>query len=296
MNVFYEEKFLQGSDITEVFKSTYTKTDLDSCDYVVITSIDNKIASFKEEVYFFIKAAKEKNKKILFFGQGDIEEGYIPEPYGLNFKNNLFKSKKYKNEFSLTSLASDRTPNFKFTPYIDNISVGFCGATDRFNREYYLNQIKAAGFKTDFIIRNGPKWGTSSQEECSNEKVLRDIQTHAQSTFYSNILNNLFTLCARGWGNYSYRFCQTLCLGRIPILIDTDCVLPFEEIFDYNNFIVIVKPNENISEKINQFLTINSNNLVNIQKKLYEFGNTYLTSNGYFKNINKLIEYYERSC
>jgi len=296
MNVYYDERYLQGSDITETFKDVFTKTELNDCEYVVITSIDNKISLLKEELHSFIKTVREKNKKILFFGQGDIEEGYIPELYGFNFKNNLYKSKKYKNEFSLTSLASDRAPKFKFIPCLDDVSVGFCGATDRFNREYYLNEIKATGFKTDFIIKNGPAWGTETPHDCRNNETLTDIQNNAKNIFYKNILNNLFTLCIRGWGNYSYRFCQTICLGRIPILIDTDCSLPYEEIFDYENHIIIVKSCDNINQKINQFLKQNADKLVDIQQKLYKFGNTYLTPDGYFKNINKLIENYECSC
>lgn len=296
MKVFYEEKFLCGSDITEIFKDVYIRTDLNNCDYVIITSIDNKISYLKSELHNFIKNIKEKNKKILFFGQGDVEEGYIPETLGFNFKNNLYKSKKYKNEFSLTSLALDRTPNFEFIPHTGPVSIGFCGATNRYDREFYLNQIKAGKYKTNFIVKNGPKWGTEKHQDCLDDKILLNIQNQAQSTFYENILSNLFTLSVRGWGNYSYRFSQTICLGRIPILIDTDCVLPFEEIFDYSKYIVCAKPGEDINKKINEFLEKNSNNLINLQKELYDFGNTFLTPAGYFNNIYKLIDYYERSC
>ncbi len=46
--------------------------------------------------------------------------------------------------------------------------------------------------------------------------------------FEDNILETDYTLCVRGSGNFSARFYETLCLGRIPIFVDTDCVLPLE--------------------------------------------------------------------
>ena len=47
--------------------------------------------------------------------------------------------------------------------------------------------------------------------------------------FIRNILSSDYTLCFRGSGNYSLRFYETLCLGRIPLFINTDCKLPFED-------------------------------------------------------------------
>ena len=47
--------------------------------------------------------------------------------------------------------------------------------------------------------------------------------------YYQNIDNTDYTLCIRGTGNFSVQFYQTLALGRIPIFINTDCILPFEK-------------------------------------------------------------------
>ena len=295
MNVYFEEHFLRGSDITECFKDVYTKTDIDICEYVVITSIDNKISLIKNELQEFLQLVKDKNKKVIFLGQGDIEEGYIPQTLGYNFKNNLFKSKKFSNEFSMTSLAPERTPHGAFTLYTKQPSIGFCGATDRFNRDYYLNQLAKSDLKTDFFIRNGPEWGTQSSHDCVNDQTISEVQKRAREEFYKNITNNLFTLCIRGWGNYSYRFCQTICLGRIPVLINTDCSLPFEEIFDYKNNIVIVEPGEDLVTKIKNFLLQNNNRLKDMQERLYNFGNEYLTPHGYLRNLKKIITCYECS-
>ncbi|WP_296703177.1 exostosin family protein, partial [Algoriphagus sp.] len=82
--------------------------------------------------------------------------------------------------------------------------------------------------QTDFLLRSHYKAGAITKEE--KDKVEKE--------FYSNIDSNLFTLCLRGMGNYSVRFYQTLAMGRIPVLIDTDSKLPFENRIPYEELIV----------------------------------------------------------
>ena len=55
--------------------------------------------------------------------------------------------------------------------------------------------------------------------------------------FKSSIENSETVLCPRGTGQNSARFFQTMALGRIPVLIGDDCVLPFEEVIDYSKAI-----------------------------------------------------------
>src|SRR5205823_99398 len=46
--------------------------------------------------------------------------------------------------------------------------------------------------------------------------------------FVDNLLGGDYALCVRGAGNFSYRFYEALSAGRIPVLVDTDCVLPYD--------------------------------------------------------------------
>jgi len=47
-----------------------------------------------------------------------------------------------------------------------------------------------------------------------------------------------YVLCARGQGNYSLRLFETLAMGRIPVVLDTDLVLPFEDEIDWRSLVV----------------------------------------------------------
>lgn len=62
----------------------------------------------------------------------------------------------------------------------------------------------------------------------------------AREDYIRSIQQAHFTLAPSGDGNYSLRFYETLSLGRIPILIDTDVQLPLADVIDYDAFIVRV--------------------------------------------------------
>jgi hypothetical protein len=84
--------------------------------------------------------------------------------------------------------------------------------------------------QTRFIARRRYRGGATSAE--TRQQTSRD--------FYQNIAETDYTLCVRGGGNFSKRFYETLAMGRIPVLLDTDCLLPFEPSLLWADFIVRV--------------------------------------------------------
>ena len=68
---------------------------------------------------------------------------------------------------------------------------------------------------------------------------------------YSEIMTrNIFSLCPRGKGNYSLRFYETLRAGRIPVLLDTEMVLPCEDRIDWHDAIVCKKTPKELMKTI----------------------------------------------
>jgi hypothetical protein len=55
------------------------------------------------------------------------------------------------------------------------------------------------------------------------------------------MLNTDYMLCIRGAGNFSIRFYEALSAGRIPLLINTRCALPFDDRIDWRRHCVIVE-------------------------------------------------------
>ena len=89
---------------------------------------------------------------------------------------------------------------------------------------------KCGNIICNFIIR----------KSYSSHKMTIELPVEeARKQYIENISNSDFTLCTRGDSNSSYRFFEVLSLGRIPLVIDTDCVLPLD-VIDYNKFSLIV--------------------------------------------------------
>ena len=66
----------------------------------------------------------------------------------------------------------------------------------------------------------------------------------ARKEFVDSILNADFVLAPKGDGNYSNRFLEALNFGRIPVLLDTESVLPFEDTIEYEKIMVRVPMSE----------------------------------------------------
>ncbi|MCB0202098.1 MAG: exostosin family protein, partial [Anaerolineae bacterium] len=64
-----------------------------------------------------------------------------------------------------------------------------------------------------------------------------------------------YTLVVRGAGNFSYRLYEVLCCGRIPVFVNTDCVLPYDDVIDWSRHCVWVESHElkRMSETILEF-------------------------------------------
>jgi hypothetical protein len=101
----------------------------------------------------------------------------------------------------------------------------------------YFRKRALSVLKNSALIR--PNFIIRSSYSGHRETISVDPAA-ARSEFIGNILASDFTLCVKGDGNYSLRFYEALSLGRVPLLIDTDCVLPLEHILDYSDFIVRV--------------------------------------------------------
>lgn len=107
----------------------------------------------------------------------------------------------------------------------------------------------------------------------------------AETAFFANIHENDYTLCVRGYGNWSYRFYQTLACGRIPIFVDTDCFLPLPDL-DWKKYCVWVDVSElkYIGEKVADFhSSLSSSDFLERQMSCRKLWEEYLTPDGFFR-------------
>lgn len=101
-----------------------------------------------------------------------------------------------------------------------------------FWRKRALRELSRSPLVTsNFLVRS--TFSGSSKTAQGDLAVLRQ-------EFVDNILGSDYGLAVRGDPNISTRLFEVCSLGRIPLLLDTQCVLPFETEINYRNFCVIV--------------------------------------------------------
>ena len=93
------------------------------------------------------------------------------------------------------------------------VSPTALGAFARIETMEALFASKLKGKQIDYDIIEKKEFSGSEQE-------LNEYRTHLERCTY--------ILCPRGTENYSFRIYEALSAGRIPIIIDTDVVLPKE--------------------------------------------------------------------
>lgn len=105
--------------------------------------------------------------------------------------------------------------------------------------------------KTNFIYRENYRGGAITEEQ----------RTTTTLEYYNNILGSDYVVCVRGAGNFSVRFYETLMMGKIPIFVNTDCLLPFDKQINWGKHVVLVewKDRKNIAQIVADFHKNRSN-------------------------------------
>lgn len=115
-----------------------------------------------------------------------------------------------------------------------------------YERALLLNSFeKSDKLKTNFIYRKNYRAGALTEKE----------RTETTLEYYDNIASSDYILCVRGAGNFSVRLYETLMMGKIPIFVNTDCLLPFEHQIDWRKHVVWIDWSErkNIAELVADF-------------------------------------------
>lgn len=158
-----------------------------------------------------------------------------------------------------------------------------------FETVFFRNRVlstlkKHLGIQTDYILRKQYRAGNKADMKKPTHQVRRE--------FVQNILNTDYTVCMRGGGNYSVRFYETLCLGRIPIFVNTDCLLPFDEEINYKELFVWVEEREirSIGDKVLQFhKRLSPSEFINVQHKCRDLWVSNFSTGGYYSKFAELI-------
>lgn len=219
---------------------------------------------FDPGVYNAAEIARKHNKPLIIDATSDSDT-HLNIPSAHILRCGLYKSLQQPFETECPFWSNYRSKAkldaLEISPKPQKPAVGFCGTTSSIGKlsnltkwltskaivQFYLSQGKRAS-KIDIRLREGM---SLKLRETAIELLTRDPRidsnfklTNKNKSYYCQdeanrvLLEDLFVentsksdyvLCVRGTGNYSGRFYMALNAGRIPVVIDTDLVIPFED-------------------------------------------------------------------
>jgi hypothetical protein len=206
-----------------------------------------------------IKESTPEKKYLIFFTNDYSDEIEIPDNF-IIYRTALYKTKKKYNEYVFPALYCNNLAYSLQYQLLEPVNktnkpkICFSGNYGTYHlREVWVNELlKSDLLECDFI----------------NTYVFRGGGMEQLIKYYKN---SEFCFCPRGTGNFSIRFYETLYYGRIPVLIDTDISLPFENVIEWNKYIIIGKSIDEIIIKIIDFW--NNVDIIKAQiesRKLYD--------------------------
>lgn len=308
---FRKEKFIGFYEIVE---------DINMAD-IAVFPIDYSygLKKYPEKTSDFLSIAERVNKMIWIYTGGDF--GFtINNPNVYNFRLGGFKSKLSERDIIMPSFINDPYESFlgdgfKTLKKSTKPKIGFVGHANssiikyfgellnylKINykryikvliadyQSFYPSSVKRAKYlqkfidyddvTSDFILRKQYRAGVKTNTEREKTSI----------EFYENIQDNGYTFCMRGGGNFSVRLYETLAVGRIPVLMDTDCLLPLTNIINWHAHSLIVdeKNAEHLAKKLVDFHSkLTPEAFSQLQLKNRELWLNYLTRQNFFKHIH----------
>jgi hypothetical protein len=144
---------------------------------------------------------------------------------------------------------------------------------------------RSTALRCEFVIRQ--EWWNGAVKETI---VDADLVQRSHREFVANMINSDYVLCARGEGNCSYRLYETLCCGRIPIFINTDCVLPYEQWIDWKQYCVWIEERDlpRIADIVVDFHErLSPRSFQTLQKACRQLWLDWLSPQGFFSNFHR---------
>lgn len=313
----------QRVDLYGVSERDFEFTDtIEDADLAILTMAWNYYIEAKQTdlAISFINECDALGKKVLVVNTGDygLKMPIAENMLVLRFAG--YKSKFSQNEYVYPPFLKDpliayfdRERIIERT-YFPKAVIGFCGQansnlinatkeiirTGLRNMRYYLgvsiqepqqllsttllrarvlnNLQKSTKVTSNFILRKKYRAGVTAKKD-THQTTLE---------FYNNLKDSDYIVCVRGAGNFSIRFYEALAMGRIPVFINTDCALPFDDELDWKKHVVWVeyKERSRVAEIVAEFHNaLSERDFIDLQYSNRKLWEDRLTLGGFFENF-----------
>jgi len=270
--------------------------------------------AYKANKDLYQKAQKANKKSVIFFNGPRASEA-LPFKDAVVFRNSLYQKRRRPNDFVKPAFSEDIVNahldgEIKVRKKQADPVVGFCGLAKTMSAKnypkllaYYTYNLINLGYP-DVSPYSGEALRINAMEKLDNQpgiktnyivrkdSIFLGNQNASRAKYRQEYIDNLvssdYVICCRGSANTSYRLYETLCVGRIPIFINTDCGLPYDFIVDWKKYFVWVEEEEldRLPEKVLEFHNrLSDAEFVELQKELRQLWLKWLSPEGFFSNF-----------
>ena len=275
----------------------------------------------------FVNKVSRAGKRTVIFFHSDSDEP-VDLPGTLVFKTSLYRSSRKTNEFALPAWSEDIVEKYLGGQLVIRHKswrpvVGFCGLAllprkkwinkmKRFLKSLlYYKREKEDGEQKGWAVHRGEVLAKIYRSWFIRKNIIMrddffagvqkadgtvDFQRkqEARREFVNNMIHCDYAFCMRGKGNYSYRLYEAMCCGRVPVFVDTDCMLPYMDEINWRDVCIWIDFSERWrinSRIINFHLSLSPEEFEERQKRCRDIWERYLSPQGFFANFYKHLEY-----
>ena len=321
---YYEEQVEEWCSVGD--QMVEREINLINADFVVFPK--NYNLWYLKDLKNLCKIAKKYNKKVMVFYMSDIENK-LPYIDNLIVFRTSLTNKNPDNEYPIPwfpedLMKYDKNPYKNINTTIPTIWYAWYCIKNKIR--YFISKIlmKIVWFKPinlliylffNYIYHNEKLYNIVSvigtwfvyrkdaidillknkQVKFNYMRRERTFWIHEKSNYRNeyidNIINSDFPLVIRWFWNFSFRLSEVISLWKIPLFIDTDCKLPFDNEIDYKDLFIWVpyKDIKNIQKYISKYLKNNKNKFIENQKQIRYIYENYFTMTGYYTKIIYLL-------
>ena len=312
---------------TEIARKEISFVPLEEADFALLpVSLEKYDSTTPEPIKRFINLVQEKQKKLVVFAGHDTNPTYsIPNAIifsGAIYRSTMQPGYRVYPHFFEDFIKKFKQGNLSVREKGEKPIVGFCGYAPPLNLKWgkekmigmaklianymglfdkfpqrsshsyrartLITLLRSNKVVCNFLIKNKFGFGALGLNSGNTGESNEEFRLK----YINNILGSDYTVCARGYGNNSIRLYETMCCGRIPVFLNTDCVLPFENEIDWKNLCVWVerKDMNKIAEKISKYhANINSEQFKERQLLMRSLWEKYFSPQAFFSQVPEIV-------
>ena len=302
-------------------KTLFRLTPLDEADIVVYPAAWELVAHRPELVAHAAELAaraRAAGKPFVVFFISDSAEP-VPIDGAIVFRTSMFRSRRRPGEHAIPLFTEDfveryfdgredvrpkRTPpTVGFMGY-DSETRGFARKTAKrllgrpvvSTRGRLLRAFRGSDdVETNFVVRDAFFGGSMR-----GGSIDAEAQRRVREEYVANLRASDYAIAVRGsetWGknagNFSARLYEVLSAGRIPVFVDTDSVMPYEEILDWKSFTFWLEPGEvrTAARRLRRFHdALDDEQFADRQRRARATWEEYLSPHGYFRHFHTYFD------